>query len=80
MNKEHPPVWSDDPLSAFFNDCEYNARACALNYPDAYALLKSTHAAFITAQAALEKDNRPDLLVPRFLFVRAHSSFLAAIP
>ena len=56
MNKEHPPAWSDDPLSTFFNDCEYNARACAGNYPDVYALLKSTHAAFVTAQAALEKD------------------------
>jgi hypothetical protein len=79
MTDEQPPPWGDDPLSTFLKNAEYNDRVSALNLASVYALLKRVHAAFGRVQSAVEKDNRKHLLIPRFLVVRTHSSFLAAI-
>lgn len=79
MTEAQAPPWDDDPLSTFFKTAEYNDRVSALNLSTVYALLKRVHAAFGRVEAAVEKDNRQDLLIPRFFVVRAHSSFLAAI-
>lgn len=78
MPAQQLPPWGDDPLSSFFKDAEYNDRASALNLPAFFALLQRVDAAFRRGNAAIEKDNREELLVPRFLLVRTHSSFLAA--
>jgi hypothetical protein len=58
-------------------DAEYNDRATAANYPAILGLLQSIHTAFEAAEAAVEKDSR-ERVVPRFLFVRSHSAYLAA--
>ncbi len=73
------PAWDDDPLSSFFRDAEFNNRASSINFSSMYALLKRVHAVFQFVQAAMEKDNREELVVPRFLMIRAWSSFLAAV-
>ena len=79
MAEQQLPPWGDDPLSSFFKDAEYNDRASSLNLPAIYALLQRVHCAFRCVNAAVEKDHREALLVPRVLIVRTHSSFLAAI-
>ena len=77
--EKKPPDWDTDPLSFFFKDAEYNERVAALNFPKTYELLGQVHALFQKFEEVIEKDNRDELLVPRFLMVRAHSSFLAGI-
>jgi hypothetical protein len=79
MTEKQPPEWGDDPLSRFFSDAEYNDRAAAINYAPIYVLLQHVHATFRRIEEAIEKDNRHDLLVSRFLMVRTHSAFLGAI-
>ena len=79
MTEKKPPDWDNGPLSLFFKDAEYNERATALNFPKTYELLGQVHALFQKFEEVTEKDNRDELLVPRFLMVRAHSSFLAGI-
>ena len=79
MAEKKPPDWANDPLSAFIKDAEYNERATTLNFPKVYELLGQTHALFQKSEEVTEKDNRLELLVPRILMVRSHSSFLAGI-
>ena len=79
MTEKKPPDWDNDPLSLFFKGAEYNQRAYASNFPKTYELLGQVHALFKKFEEVAEKDNRDELLVPRLLMVRAHSSFLAGI-
>ena len=79
MTDKKPPEWGNDPLSVFFKDAEYNDRVTALNLPAVYDLLGHVHVLFKRFNEAIEKDNREEFLVPRFLMVRTHSSFLAGI-
>ena len=79
MTGKKPPDWDNDPLSLFFKDAEYNERANAFNFPKTYELLGQVHALFQKFEEVIEKDNRDELLVPRILMVRVHSSFLAGI-
>jgi len=79
MTEKKPPEWSNDPLSVFFKDAEYNIRVTALKLPAVYDLLGRVHSLFKRFDEAIEKDNREEFLVPRFLMVRTHSSFLAGI-
>jgi hypothetical protein len=79
MPEKKPPPWSDDPLSNFFSEAEYNERVSALNLAPIYTLLQRLHATFRRVEETVEKDNREEFLVTRFLIVRSHSSFLAAI-
>jgi tetratricopeptide (TPR) repeat protein len=78
MTDQEIPRWEDDPLSEFFANAEYNDRATSLNYPNVYAVLQRTHEAFTAFEKILENDGDPARLIPRFLIVRAHASFLAA--
>ena len=78
MLEQKPPPWGDDPLSTFFSEAEYNERASSLNLAPIYAFLQRLHASFRRVEETVEKDNREELLLTRFLMVRAHSSFLAA--
>lgn len=71
-----PPDWGTDSFSRYLRDAEFNDRAAAANYPNVFALLQWVHTAFETAEAVFEKDG-PAMLVPRFLFVRSHSAYLA---
>jgi hypothetical protein len=73
-----PPDWGNDPFSRFFVDSEYNCRASAANLAPIFEFLKKVNTAFRRTSDAVENDGNQDLLVPRFLFVRAHSAFLAA--
>ena len=74
-----PPPWGGDPLSAFFEDAEYNDRVTALRFPAVYALLQRLHADFRRVEEAIRYVGRQELLVTQFLMVRTHSSFLGAI-
>lgn len=65
--------------SAFFRDAEYNDRVTALKFPKVYDLLGRVHAVLKRFEEAIEKDNQEEFLVARFLMVRSHSSFLAAM-
>jgi len=75
------PSWGDDSLSRFFWTAGYNERASSLNFAPIYTVLQRVHATFQDIEGAIAKDNRIELerLVPRFLTIRAHSSFLGAI-
>jgi hypothetical protein len=73
-----PPDWDIDPFSRFFADSEYNCRASAVNLAPIFGFLKKVNEAFRRMSDAVENDGNEDLLVPRFLLVRAHSAFLAA--
>jgi hypothetical protein len=79
MTDKQSLPWGDDTLSMFFKDADYNYRVSVSNLPSVYALLKQVHDTFCHVETTIEKDDREDLLIPRFLFVRAHSSYLAAI-
>lgn len=76
MGDREPPVWGDDRLSTFFRDAEINTRVTMAKYPDVYRLLQRLDQAFWTVADTFEHDNAQ--LVPRFLFVRAYSAYLAA--
>jgi hypothetical protein len=76
-HQELPP-WSGDELAKLLSMAEYNTRAGSHNLPEIYALLERVHGAFVLAREAVEKDNRQELLIPRFLLVRAYASFLAS--
>lgn len=73
------PSWGNDQLSTFFQTAEDNDRVTSLKFPSIYSLLQRVDAAFRRVEDAVEKHSRQELLVPRFLIVRAHSSFLASI-
>lgn len=77
MGDREPPVWGDDRLSTFFRDAEINTRVTMAKYPDVYRLLQRLDQAFRTVEHAVEHDDAARV-VPRFLFVRAHSAYLAA--
>ena len=79
MSEQKPPPWGDDPLSTLFSQADYNERVSVFNLPPIYALLQRLHAAFQRVEETVEKDNREEFLVTRFLMIRTHSSFLAAI-
>lgn len=79
MTEKKPPEWGNDQLSVFFKDAEYNNRVTALNLPSVYELLQRVHILFKQFEEVIEKDNREEFLVPRFLMVRTHSSFLAGL-
>lgn len=79
MTEKKPPEWGNDPLSVFFKHAEYNDRVTALNCPKVYDLLGRVHALFKRFEEAIEKDNRQEFLVARFLMVRSYSSFLGAL-
>jgi hypothetical protein len=79
MTEQDIPRWGDDPLSQFFANAEYNDRATSLTYPGVYAFLQSTHEAFTAFEKIIEHDGDPARLISRFLVVRAHASYLAAI-
>lgn len=73
------PPWGQDQLSTFFQAAEDNDRLTSLKFPSIYKLLQRVDAAFRHVEEATEKDDRDELLVPRFLIARTHSSFLASI-
>ena len=74
-----PPDWGPDSLSAkYFKNAEYNDRAIAANYPDVFDLLKQIHECFERIEDVIGNDKGALRLVPRFLLVRTHSTFLAA--
>lgn len=73
------PPWEKDSLSSFLSDAAFNERASSLNLPEVYSLLKQVDSTFRCVAAAIEKDNREELLLPRILMVRVHSAFLAAV-
>lgn len=79
MTEKNPPEWETDSLSAFLKEAEYNGRVTALKFPPVFDLLKRVHMTLKQFEEAIEKDNRQEYLVARFLAVRSHSSFLAAI-
>lgn len=60
-------------------DADYNTKVTAANYPTVFESLKRVDSAFIRARECMEKDSGWISLVPRFLLVRTHSSFLAAL-
>lgn len=73
------PPWGDDPLSTFMSQAEHNERACALNWPDVYAVLQHAHRLLKRIGEILEKDPEDaNLLAPRLLTFRSHSAILAA--
>lgn len=75
---ESVPPWGDDALSRFLADASENERVSSLNLPRVYALLRDTHDVFRRAQEAIEIDNNRVNLLPRLMFTRAQSAFLAA--
>ena len=79
MIEKKPPEWGNDSLSVFFKDAEYNNRVTALNLPAEYDLLQSVHTLFKKFEDLIAKDTREEFLVPRFLMVRTHSSYLAGL-
>ena len=79
MPEQKPPPWGNDPLSTFFSEAEHNERVSALNLATIYTLLQRLHVTFQRVEETVEKDKREEFLVTRFLMVRTHSSFLAAI-
>src|SRR5258706_350528 len=80
MADKPPPPWDRlDPLSSFFADAGYNERVSALNLAPVFKVLQRVHVLFGRVEAGIEKDNLEELLLPRFLMVRTHSSFLAGI-
>jgi hypothetical protein len=73
------PAWEGDPLSTFLADAQRNERACALNWPDVYAVLQRAHGLLKLIGEILEKDPEDaNLLAPRLLIFRSHSAILAA--
>lgn len=79
MADRQPPPWGNDSLSEFFRLADYNARVTAANYPAVFELLREVDVAFKRAEDAVERDSGVVRLVPRFLLVRTHSTFLAAV-
>jgi hypothetical protein len=79
MTEQNLPPWGADPLSVFFSDAEHNDRVSSLNLPLVYTLLQRVHTTLQRCDETIEKDNRDELLVTRFLIVRTHSAFLASI-
>jgi hypothetical protein len=73
------PPWGQDQLSTFFQTAEDNDRVTSLKLSSIYSLLQRVDVAFRHVEVAIEKDTRQEILVPRFLIVRTHSSFLASI-
>jgi hypothetical protein len=73
------PPWGEDSLSRFFVNAEQNERVSALNLAPIYAVLQRVHGAFETLDNAIELDDREELVIPRFLIVRTHSAWLAAV-
>lgn len=78
MTERDPPDWDSDSLSRFFKDADYNARVTAAKYPSVFELLRGIQSTFKRAEETLEKDSGDARLVPRFLLIRSHSTFLAA--
>ena len=76
--KQIPP-WGQDELSTLFQAAEDNDRVTSLNFPTVYRLLQRIDAAFKQIEETVEKDSRQDLLIPRLLIARTHSSFFASI-
>jgi hypothetical protein len=79
MTEKKPSEWGNDLLSVFFKDAEYNNRVTALNLPAVYELLQRVHTLFKQFEDVIEKDTREEFLLPRFLIVRTHSSYLAGL-
>jgi hypothetical protein len=77
--KRQLPPWETDSLSSFLDDASHNERVSALKLPTVYGLLRQVHSTFECVEAAIEKDDQEELLVPRFLLVRAHAAFLATV-
>jgi hypothetical protein len=79
MTEKKAPEWGNDPLSVFFKDAEYNNRITALNLPKVYELLQRVHNLFKEFEDVIGNDTREEFLVPRFLMVRTHFSYLAGL-
>lgn len=73
------PPWENDPFSSLLADAAFNERASSLNSPEVFSLLKQIHSTFECVRAAIQKDDRDELLLPRILLVRIQSAFLAAV-
>src|SRR6266498_1231001 len=73
-----PPDWGSDSFSSYFKMAEYNARATAANFPDVFGFLQQIHTCFEQIEEAIRNDSGVTRILPRLLFVRAHSGFLAA--
>ena len=71
--------WGQDELSTLFQTAEYNDRVTSLKFPTVYSLLQGIDAAFRQIEETVEKDSRQELLIPRLLIARTHSSFFASI-
>lgn len=79
MTEREPPPWGDDSLCEFFKLAEYNARVTAANYPDIFELLRRVDTVFKRTEDIIEHDSGWVRLVPRFLLIRTHSTFLASV-
>jgi hypothetical protein len=79
MKERIPPAWGSDSLSEFLSQADYNAQVTAANYPDIFRLMHRVDLAFRRAEAVVERDSEWVRLVPRFLLVRTHSTFLTAV-
>lgn len=79
MSSQKLPPWDDDPLSELIKLADHNVRVTSLNLPVVFELLKKVESIFKKVQEAIEHDSKTELLVPRFLIARTHSSFFAAI-
>lgn len=77
MTNVKPPEWSDDPVSKFIKDAQFNERVSALNLPSAFDGLQVIDGLFRSVERAIESDIHEELLVPGMLVVRCHSAFLA---
>ena len=76
--EQQMPPRGDDPFSSFLREAASNERVSLLKLPAVYSLLRQVHSTFDCVAAAIEKDDKEELLLPRILLGRAHSAFLAA--
>jgi hypothetical protein len=64
MNERKPPPWSDDPLSQFFAQAEFNDRVTAINLQPVYELLTKVDAVFRRVEEATGHNGGNALLIP----------------
>jgi len=74
-----PPPWGDDSLSELLTAADRNARVTAAKYPNIFELLRRVDKAFRRAEEIVVHDSAWVRVVPRFLLVRTHATFVAAI-
>jgi hypothetical protein len=79
MTERTLPPWPDDPLSSFLADAQRNERVSAHNMADVYDVIQRVDVTFRRVSEITEHDHDPNLVPVRFLMVRAHGAWRAAI-